>query len=180
MTVKNKYIKTRLTEEEYNNVLKLSKKVGLNISDLIRESLKSFELTYNILKNKGEKMKRPNVVEMDKNICKVYIPSYISEDPKMIPPDRIEAGREMRRILRLDRLENIYDRIIVHFEEGSTIYTMTLRYFIGLFVDSTTKLKTEEEFRKKYELTGDPYRLEVNDFHIESLYKYKDSYRKGE
>ena len=179
--MRNKQYRLRMSDEEFKDLDRLAKKVGLNKSDLIRESLKSFELTYDILKNKGEKMIHPNVVEIiDKNVCKVYIPSYINEDPKVIPRDRIEAGREMRRMLNLDRLENIYDYIIVHFEEGSTMYSMTLSYFIGLFTDSTTKLKTEEEFRKKYELTGDPYRLEVNDFHIESLYKYKDDYKKGE
>ena len=138
-------------------------------------------MVYDILKNKEIKIPYPKVEPLDQNTCKVYIPSYNNDsilNPKTIP-NSVKAGKEMRRMLNLDKLENIYDYIIVHFEEGSNIFTMTSRYFIGLFLDSTTKF-SEEEFRKKYELTGDPYRLEVNDFHIETLYKYKDIYKKGE
>ena len=47
---KNKQFRIRMTEEEFNDLDRLAKKIGLNKSDFIRHAITTYETAYDILK----------------------------------------------------------------------------------------------------------------------------------
>ena len=165
--IRNKQYNLRMSDEEFKELDRLSKKVGLNKSGLIRHALVVFETAYDIVKRHSKEIDtKPEQLQND-NISTCTI-SLGGKDENVKVLAYRNRGQDAREKFKLDELEDKYDKIIINIDPS--ILSFNGSYFIGLFADSTTKLKTEEEFRKKYEFKADEYILADIKDNIKLLY----------
>lgn len=165
--MRNKQYRLRMSDEELKELDRLSKKVGLNKADLIRRALVVFEAAYDMLKRHSKEIDIESGRLQNDNIS-TYTISLGGEDKNVKVLAYKNRGLDAREKFKLDELEDKYDKIIINIDPS--ILSFNGSYFIGLFGDSITKLKTEEEFRKKYEFKADEYVLADIKDNIKLLY----------
>ena len=163
---RNKTISIRMTNEEFEDIDRIAKKVGLSKSSLIRHAVSIFEVAYDILKRHG---KETDVeLEQEKNTCNISLSDI---DGKNILSGK-DKGFKMREKLELDKLESEYDIITINID--SNIISFNASYFLALFKNSKNKLKTKQDFLNKYKFEADRYLLlDIKD-NIDLLYSRVD------
>ena len=165
--IRNKQFRIRMTNEEFEDLDRLAKKVGLSKSSLIRHAITTFEVAYDILKRHGKETDE-ELKQLEKSIYNISLSDI---DGKIILSGK-NKGFEMREKLELDKLETIYDNIVINID--STILSFNASYFLALFKNSKNKLKTKQEFLNKYKFEADKYLLlDIND-NIDLLYNRLD------
>ena len=158
----SKLIELVLTEEEFNNLEKLSMKLEMDKIDIIKQSLKSFELVNNIIECKNEENKYEPVMCVEPDIT-----IYITSDNNILCGKK--NGKLMRNEANLDELEKNDEQVRILID--SDILSFNTSYFIGLFKDSKNKYTTKNKFLKKYKFDCDEYIMKDIMDGIDSLYK---------